>query len=118
MNSDIQMVVNICIELSEKGKQPSVGMIKAKSPTPLPIPLIIKGLSYWKENKDSLKKVMITNETKGGQSSNKDTSERLKALELLVKQLATQVKQGNDTIKTLQDQVTDLQQQVVVLGQK
>jgi uncharacterized protein HemX len=118
MNSDIQMVVNICIELSEKGKHPSVGMIKAKSSTPLPIPLIIKGLSYWKENKESLKKVMITNETKGGQSSNEDTSERVKALELLVKQLATQVKQGNDTIKTLQKQVTDLQQQVAVLGRK
>jgi hypothetical protein len=82
MNSDIQMVVNICIELSDRGKQPSVGMIKAKSPNPLPIPLIIKGISYWKENKDSLKKVVIANEEKSQQSTVGDETKRIEQLEL------------------------------------
>ena len=118
MNSDIQMVVNICIELSDRGKQPSVGMIKAKSPNPLPIPLIIKGISYWKENKDSLKKVVIANEEKSQQSTVGDETKRIEQLELSIKQLTLQVERGNETIKILQNQITDLQQQVAVLSQK
>jgi hypothetical protein len=54
MNSDIQQVVNTCILLKEAGKKPSVGMIKARLMSPQPIPIIIKGLSYWKENQASL----------------------------------------------------------------
>jgi hypothetical protein len=57
MNNELQQVVNTCIALSEAGKKPSVGMLRAKllSPLPIPIPAIIKGLSYWKENKATLK---------------------------------------------------------------
>ena len=118
MNSDIQMVVNICIELHENGKQPSVGMIKAKSPNPLAIPVIIKGLSYWKENKNSLKKVIVNNNELADRTPKSCNKKKLEALELLVKQLQEQLKQGNEAIKTLQGQVTDLQQQVAVLSQK
>lgn len=55
MNDELQQVVNTCIALSEAGKKPSVGMLRAKLLSPLPIPAIIKGLSYWKENKATLK---------------------------------------------------------------
>jgi len=55
MNAELQQVVNTCIALREAGKKPSVGMIKAKLLSPLPIPIIIKGLSYWKENKATAK---------------------------------------------------------------
>jgi hypothetical protein len=55
MNNELQQVVNTCIALSEAGKKPSVGMLRAKLLSPLPIPAIIKGLSYWKENKATLK---------------------------------------------------------------
>jgi hypothetical protein len=55
MNNELQQVVNTCIALSESGKKPSVGMLRAKLLSPLPIPAIIKGLSYWKENKATLK---------------------------------------------------------------
>jgi uncharacterized protein HemX len=118
MNSDIQMVVNICIELNENGKQPSVGMIKAKSPSPLAIPLIIRGLSYWKENKSSLKKVIISENELANRTPKSSDKKKLEALELLVQQLQEQLTQGNEAIKTLQSQVTDLQQQVAVLSQK
>ena len=55
MNTEIQQVVNTCIALSDAGKKPSVGMLRSKLLSPLPIPAIIKGLSYWKENKATLK---------------------------------------------------------------
>ncbi|MFT5276752.1 MAG: hypothetical protein ACI97K_001687 [Glaciecola sp.] len=55
MKPEYQQVVNTCIELQNLGKKPSVGMIKAKLLSPLPIPIIIKGLSYWKEYKHTLK---------------------------------------------------------------
>jgi hypothetical protein len=63
MKTELQQIINTCIELQSLGKKPSVGMLKAKLLTPLPIPTIIKGLRYWKDNKQSLKAEAIPDVT-------------------------------------------------------
>lgn len=81
MNSDLQQVVNTCISLHEAGKKPSVGMVKAKLLSPLPIPTIIKGLSYWKDNKNTVTKQNVTQTNTAPKPSTKDLVARVSVLE-------------------------------------
>ena len=92
MNSELQQVVNTCIALREAGKKPSVGMIKAKLLAPLPIPIIIKGLSYWKENKATVKIEKVAKPTSASAKSNHDLAARVTELEHQVLALRNELK--------------------------
>jgi len=95
MNAELQQVVNTCIALREAGKKPSVGMIKAKLLTPLPIPIIIKGLSYWKDNKATVKIENVAAPAPPSTKSNNDLAARVTELEHQVVAL-------RNALKTLQ----------------
>lgn len=92
MNSELQQVVNTCIALCEAGKKPSVGMVKAKLLAPLPIPIIIKGLSYWKENKATLKIETVAEPARASAKSNHALSARVTELENQVLALRAELK--------------------------
>lgn len=92
MNSELQQVVNTCIALREAGKKPSVGMIKAKLLAPLPIPIIIKGLSYWKDNKATVKIDNVAVPAPPSAKSNNDLAARVTELEHQVVALRNELK--------------------------
>ena len=48
--SNIDYIVNLCFEISEQGKTPSVALIRNMARHPLGIPEVIKGLQNWKSN--------------------------------------------------------------------
>jgi hypothetical protein len=95
MNTELQQVVNACIALNDAGKRPSVGMLRAKLLSPLPIPTIIKGLSYWKDNKATVKIQQITEPTQPPKRSGND-------LAIRVTQLENEVVALRNELKTLQ----------------
>ena len=92
MLPEIQHVVNACIMLDEAGKKPSVGMIKGKLASPLPIPAIIKGLSYWKDNKASLTIQEISPAKAAPKNSNQDLLARVAQLETEVATMRQELK--------------------------
>jgi hypothetical protein len=95
MNTELKQVVNACIALDEAGKKPSVGMLRANLLSPLPIPTIIKGLSYWKENKSTVKTQQIVEPTPPPRRSDND-------LAIRVTQLENEVITLKNELKTLQ----------------
>jgi hypothetical protein len=92
MNTELQQVVNVCIALNEAGKKPSVGMLRAKLLSPLPIPTIIKGLSYWKDNKATVKIQQIAQPSPPPKRSGNDLAIRVTQLEDEVTKLHNQLK--------------------------
>ena len=62
--SNIDYVINLCFELSEQGKTPSVALIRNMAQHPIAIPEVIKGLQNWKSNPGSrpnpYKKTILT----------------------------------------------------------
>jgi hypothetical protein len=95
MNTELKQVVNACIALDEAGKKPGVGMLRANLLSPLPIPTIIKGLSYWKENKATVKTQQIVEPTPPPRRSDND-------LAIRVTQLENEVITLKNELKTLQ----------------
>jgi len=92
MNTELQQVVNACIALNDAGKKPSVGMLRAKLLAPLPIPTIIKGLSYWKENKATVKIQQIAQPPPQTARSGNDLAMRVTQLENEVTTLRNELK--------------------------
>lgn len=50
--SNIDYIINLCCEITEQGKSPSVALIRNMAQHPLAIPEVIKGLQKWKSNPD------------------------------------------------------------------
>lgn len=48
--SKIDYIINLCHELEENGKTPSMALIRNLSTKPLAIPDVIKGLKHYKTN--------------------------------------------------------------------
>ena len=46
--SNIDYIINLCFDISERGKTPSVALIRNMAKQPLSIPEVIKGLQQWK----------------------------------------------------------------------
>jgi hypothetical protein len=116
MNADMQAVLTICAELEKSNKKPSVGMIKAKSAISLPIPLIIKSLSYWKEHKQSLleKGIQLPSDKAPAElSQGIFTTEQEKAISTLIEN-AEGIKELKQECQALRKQVIELQQQLLV----
>ena len=51
--SNIDYIINLCFDISEQGKTPSVALIRSMAQYPLAIPEVIKGLQNWKSNSNS-----------------------------------------------------------------
>lgn len=48
--SNIDYIIDLCFDISEQGKTPSVALIRSIAQHPLAIPEVIKGLQRWKSN--------------------------------------------------------------------
>lgn len=48
--SNIDYIINLCFDIAEQGKTPSVALIRTMSQHPIGIPEVIKGLQNWKTN--------------------------------------------------------------------
>jgi hypothetical protein len=92
MNTELKQVVNACIALDEAGKKPSVGMLRTNLLSPLPIPIIIKGLSYWKDNKATVKIQQIAQPPPQTPRSGNDLAMRVTQLENEVITLRNELK--------------------------
>ncbi|WP_299074157.1 hypothetical protein [uncultured Paraglaciecola sp.] len=55
--SNIDYVINLCFDISEQGKTPTVALIRNIAQQPLTIPDVIKGLQHWKSNPSSRPKI-------------------------------------------------------------
>lgn len=87
--SNIDYITNLCFDLCEQGKTPSVALIKSMAQHSVAIPEVIKGLQNWKCN----------------------SSERPK---IQNKQMIA----GSQTKQSLQQRVTQLEAQVVTIMQQ
>jgi uncharacterized protein YceH (UPF0502 family) len=48
--SNIDYIINLCFDISEQGKTPSLALVRNMAQRPLAIPEVIKGLQKWKSN--------------------------------------------------------------------
>jgi len=48
--SNIDYIINLCFDISEQGKTPSIALIRNLAQHPLAIPEVVKGLQHWKSN--------------------------------------------------------------------
>lgn len=82
--SQIEQVLAAARMLEEKGQEPSIALIKANLPTPLPLPVIVKGLQQFKnlsqDEKARLQAVQMPAKTT-------ETPDELTALTLRVTEL-------------------------------
>jgi uncharacterized protein YlxW (UPF0749 family) len=87
--SNIDYIINLCFDISEQGKTPSVALIRSMALHPLAIPEVIKGLQNWRSN----------------------SSERPKTHD-------KQISVSSKTNQSLQQRVTQLEDQVAAIMQK
>ena len=55
--SNIDYIINLCFDMSEQGKTPSIALIRSVAQHPLTIPEAIKGLQHWKSNPSTRPKI-------------------------------------------------------------
>ena len=87
--SNIDYIINLCFDLCEQGKTPSVALIRNVAKHPISIPEVIKGLQNWKSNPSNRPK-----------THNEHMSS------------------GSVTKQSLQQRVTQLEEQVATIIQK
>ncbi|MEO9945765.1 MAG: hypothetical protein ABJH28_04280 [Paraglaciecola sp.] len=51
--SNTDYIINLCHDLQQQGKTPSVALVRSSASMPLPIPDVIKAIKYWKANPES-----------------------------------------------------------------
>jgi hypothetical protein len=94
--SNIDYIINLCFDISEQGKTPSIALIRNVAQHPLSIPEVIKGLQNWKSNPGTRPKAH-----KKQMSSNSVTNQ---SLQLRVTQLEEQVAIMMQTLDKLLDE--------------
>lgn len=87
--SNIDYIINLCFDLSEQGKTPSVALIRSMAQRPLAIPEVIKGLQNWRSSSNERPKI-----------------------------LNKQIIASSQTKQSLQQRVTQLEAQVVIIMQE
>jgi hypothetical protein len=87
--SNIDYIINLCFDISEQGKTPSVALIRNMAHHPLAIPEVIKGLQHWKSNSSARPKTHNT-QINTGSATNQSLQQRVSKLEA---QVATMMKQ-------------------------
>ena len=89
MQTNRQYIESLCQDIQQKGKTPTVGLIRSRTTIKLSVKEVIEGLKYWKANPES------------------DTSS----------QPSPNVSDNNDQ-QTLENRVTELERQVIELQQQ
>ena len=96
--SNIDYIINLCLDISEQGKTPSVALIRSMSKHPLAIPEVIKGLQHWKSNPNTRPKTQ--NQPVNTQPSNTPSlQQRVALLETQVASLIQQLAKISDKRK-------------------
>jgi hypothetical protein len=78
--SNIDYIINLCFDISEQGKTPSVALIRNLSKHPLSIPEVIKGLQNWKSSPSTRPKTPIK-QMGSSSSTNQSLQQRVTQLE-------------------------------------
>ena len=78
--SNIDYIINLCFELSEQGKTPSVALVRNMAVQPLAIPEVIKGLQLWKAN-PTVRPAATVKQKRDISPSEKSLQERVTQLE-------------------------------------
>ena len=88
--SNIDYIVNLCFDISEQGKTPSVALIRSLAQRPLAIPEVIKGLQSWKSN-PNLRPKTHHNQINTGSTTNQSLQQRVAQLEAQVNTIMQQL---------------------------
>ncbi|WP_232787575.1 hypothetical protein [Paraglaciecola sp. MB-3u-78] len=97
--SNIDYIINLCFDISEQGKTPSVALIRNMAHHPLAIPEVIKGLQHWKSNSNVRPKIH-NKHTNTGSETNLSLQQRVTKLEAQVATLMQQLTRMSDEIST------------------
>jgi hypothetical protein len=93
--SNIDYIINLCFEISEQGKTPSVALIRNMAQHPLAIPEVIKGLQKWKSNPSDRPKIHKKQITKGS-VTNQSLQQRVTQLEAQVATIMQELAKMSD----------------------
>ena len=93
--SNIDYIINLCFEISEQGKTPSVALIRNMSQHPLAIPEVIKGLQNWKSN-SSDRATPQKQKISTAATSNQSLQQRVVQLESQVADIMQQLQKMRD----------------------
>ena len=93
--SNIDYIINLCFDISEQGKTPSVALIRNMAQHPLAIPEVIKGLQNWKSNPSSRPKNQ-NKQMSSASPSNNSLQQRVAKLENQVAKIMQQLAKVSD----------------------
>lgn len=85
-------IINICQQLQQEGKEPSIALIKARLTKGQPMPALIAGLQQWRANPN----VKFTPSEVPEQKMELTLEQRVAQLELQVAELTKQLSLLND----------------------
>jgi hypothetical protein len=93
--SNIDYIINLCFDISEQGKTPSVALVRKMAKHPLGIPEVIKGLQNWKSNPKIRPKIHHKQMTTSSES-NQSLQQRVTQLENQVANIMQQLAKMSD----------------------
>jgi predicted ATP-grasp superfamily ATP-dependent carboligase len=93
--SNIDYIINLCFDISEQGKTPSVALIRNMAHHPLAIPEVIKGLQHWKSNSNVRPKIH-NKQISTGTTTNQSLQQRVSQLEAQVATIMQQLTKMSD----------------------
>lgn len=88
--SNIDYIINLCFDISEQGKKPSIALIRNMAKHPLGIPEIVKGLQNWKSN-PSCRPKNLNKPADSGAATNQSLQQRVIQLEEQVASIMQQL---------------------------
>jgi hypothetical protein len=95
--SNIDYIINLCFDISEQGKTPSVALIRSMAHHPLAIPEVIKGLRHWKADSNVRPKVQHK-QINDGSVTNQSLQQRVSQLETQVATIMEQLIRMSDEV--------------------
>ncbi|MFT5924935.1 MAG: hypothetical protein ACI9LE_001940 [Paraglaciecola sp.] len=93
--SNIDYIINLCFDISEQGKTPSIALIRNLAQHPLPIPEVVKGLQHWKSNPSGRPKIQ-NKQNITASATNQSLQQRVTQLEAQVAIIMQQLKKVAD----------------------
>jgi hypothetical protein len=93
--SNIDYIINLCFDISEQGKTPSIALIRNLAQHPLAIPEVVKGLQHWKSNPSGRPKIP-NKQINTASVTNQSLQQRLTQLEAQVAIIMQQLKKVAD----------------------
>ena len=93
--SNIDYIINLCFDISEQGKTPSIALIRNLAQHPLAIPEVVKGLQHWKSNPSGRPKIH-NKQINTASATNQSLQQRVTQLEAQVAIIMQQLKKVAD----------------------